>query len=94
MQEDIVYYRDVKMSKDWPAQIRAAQKLKTYTIGGVVYARVPYGCESPSGHAEKQACHDCAVIEGELHVTGCDVERCPACGGQKISCGCELEGST
>jgi len=33
-------------------------------------------------------CHDCGCMEGERHVPGCDMERCPFCGGQLISCDC------
>jgi len=36
-------------------------------------------------------CHDCNVEEGQLHVFGCDMERCPFCGKQLISCGCCYE---
>jgi len=37
---------------------------------------------------EKRTCHDCGVLEGQLHQRGCDMESCPFCGGQLIGCDC------
>ena len=42
-----------------------------------------YHFDEPSGR-----CHDCNIKHGNAHHPGCDVERCPRCGGQLISCGC------
>lgn len=33
-------------------------------------------------------CHDCNASQGSFHHPGCDMEVCPRCGGQLISCGC------
>ncbi len=34
-------------------------------------------------------CHDCKAEEGYLHTPGCDMEKCPKCGDQIISCECD-----
>lgn len=32
-------------------------------------------------------CGDCGAKYGEQHLAGCDIERCPVCGLQLLSCG-------
>jgi hypothetical protein len=41
--------------------------------------------------AELDDCPDCGVAPGHLHAQDCDVEQCPNCGYQLISCSCEDE---
>ncbi len=43
--------------------------------------------EMPPDHR----CHDCGVRPGAIHHPGCDMERCPKCEGQAISCDCNYE---
>ena len=40
---------------------------------------------------ERSRCHDCGALEGQIHQLGCDMERCPFCGHQLITCGCIYE---
>ena len=91
MPRRLVFYRDVEMTEDWPERIRQAQRFTVYTIAGEVVARLRFGREGRGWGAAAQCCHDCAVIQGEYHVPGCDMERCPGCRGQAISCGCDID---
>lgn len=85
-----VFYLDSEMSEDWPERIRQAQLLSTYVVDGEVRRRLRYGRDGSAG-AESRNCHDCGVIAGQLHVPGCDMERCPSCHCQAISCDCSIE---
>jgi hypothetical protein len=60
-----------------------ANKQVTYPDGLVLPVSLEHFSE-PNGR-----CHDCSIKHGRQHHPGCDVERCPRCGGQRITCGCE-----
>jgi hypothetical protein len=52
-------------------------------IGGKIYDRIRSTAEN---------CHDCGCKAGGYHHAGCDMETCPECGGQLISCSHYYEG--
>jgi len=71
----------------------AAQEIVSFKFEGRDVPRVRYGKEPSDWHTAKIPCHDCRVLAGDSHVPSCDVEECPVCGGQLISCDCEFDDS-
>lgn len=48
-------------------------------------------CACDAGPYPTSSCGDCGVARGDVHHPGCDMERCPGCGGQLLACGCLAE---
>lgn len=84
-----VEYNGVWMSTEWVENIIASQDIVTLSINGETLARVPFGKESDG--PDTSHCGDCAVMVDQFHVPGCDIEECPRCGGQLLSCDCEVD---
>jgi len=55
-------------------------------VGEAPRPQVPYRNEDG-----RELCHDCSVAAGGVHHPGCDMEECPRCGHQLLSCECELQ---
>ena len=55
---------------------------RSVAFAGHTFVTVPYAPDEP------HRCHDCGIAAQGKHHPGCDMERCPACGGQLISCFC------
>ena len=51
---------------------------------------IPFGSK-PSRRTSGARCGDCGVLGGGWHHPGCDLQRCPACGHQLVSCGCRFD---
>lgn len=64
-----------------------------YLIKGKLYDPILFGDEDDDwvGDEENPTCGDCGVHVGEQHLDNCDIERCPRCGLQFISCDCGVK---
>jgi hypothetical protein len=66
--------------------------LRAVEIDGRSYLRAPYLAGEDVWPSRRyhlpEHCHDCAVALGQLHHLGCDMEVCPSCGNQFMTCGC------
>lgn len=87
----IILYRGVPMVEGWPEKIVAAQQVVFLTLEGRDVPRIRYGDEQSDWKAASVPCHDCRVLIGEFHVPSCDVEECPVCHDQLISCECGFD---
>jgi hypothetical protein len=61
-----------------------------FHIDGRAVEMIPYGAE-PWGGAFLLRCGDCGVARGGHHHPGCDVQRCPSCRGQLMTCDCRFD---
>ena len=63
----------------------------SYVIDGKGYDAIKFGDSREQLPEDIEVCHDCNARIGEYHHPGCDMERCPKCGCQLISCNCHVE---
>jgi hypothetical protein len=83
---EMVVYNGIEVARTWPAEVMAAQQETSIELHGREFDLLRRGVDWPS--YSEYPCHDCGIVDGQLHVDGCDMETCPRCFGQLITCGC------
>src|SRR3990167_8143265 len=77
----------MSICQDCKQEMRIAESctIATIVVNGVSYPR------NTEYYDYNKTCHDCGIVNrnGHFHHFGCDIERCPCCSGQLISCACK-----
>jgi TIR domain len=92
-QGDLVEYNGTQVASFWPTIIERAQRHSMYLVSRPL-GRIRWGDEKglwPKKRGRLGPCGDCAALPGQYHAPNCDMEQCPACRGQALSCDCQLE---
>lgn len=72
---------------DWP--VPPEQTPEHFVVGRRSVPRVRFG-EEELGGDKQEFCSDCFARTQQLHAVGCDLEECPVCHRQVISCSCKI----
>jgi hypothetical protein len=70
----------------WCGDKKPAKNPTHFVINGQEFERVKYG--SGEDDLKFPKCDDCGVPRGFHHLIGCDLEPCPRCTCQAITCDC------
>lgn len=102
--KDCVFYRGIEVRKEELQSIKyEIEKWGKHsyftTSSGAKVDRIPFGEEikymdksliSSVSCIFYEYCPDCMAMQGEYHMPDCDIEICPVCKKQKLSCECDL----